>query len=124
MKNKGVTAKRAEKLAGLTAKQAEELADRCMVFVDRNSESRIISKSSTPVNASLAMSYDSDELRIKFHVYSHSQGNGSCGVKVHFRGKKVFDASGCYTAAPFNVKVTKYVPGAWEETIPPISESE
>lgn len=86
-----------------------------LVFVDRNG--KIESKNSNPMSCSLQMAYDANDLKIKMSAYSHCQGNGSCGAKVTYKGKVVYDASGNFTTRPFNTTAKKHSPGNWEKLI-------
>lgn len=91
----------------------DKFLEKVLVFVDQNGT--IEDKYSTPMSCSLKMKYEDKALKIKMHAYSHGMGNGSCSAKISYEHKVVYEASGCFTAAPFNTKVKKYVPGKWEK---------
>jgi hypothetical protein len=96
-------------------KDLNKFMERVLVFVDRNGV--VKSKNGTPMSSSLRMSYDVKDLKITMSAFAHGMGNGSCGAKVVYKGETVFDASGCFTSSPYNVKATIYKPGSWEKLI-------
>jgi hypothetical protein len=84
-------------------------------YVDRNGT--VLSKDSSPMHSSLAMSLKKGKLSAKISASAYAQGNGSCHAKIVYDGRRVFEAGGNYTAGPFNVAVSTYVPGSWEKTL-------
>ncbi len=93
----------------------DKFLEEVMVYVDRNGT--VDDKHSTPMSCSLKMSYKQGDLSITMHAYAHGMGNGSCGATVKYKGKTVYSASGNFTSGPFNTKVSKYTPGAWEKLL-------
>ncbi len=101
-------------------KPLDALMLRVLVFVDRNGV--VVNKDSSPMHSALMMKYKGRGLDIKMHATTYAQGNGSCGALVKYRGKRVFSAGGCFTAAPWDVEAKTYKTGAWEKIIEEGSE--
>lgn len=95
--------------------KVDAFLERVLVFVDRNG--RVKGKTSSPMHSALSMEYELGDLKIKMHASAFAQGNGSCGATVHYKGKKVYAAAGCYTAAPWDVEETVHEKGPWERLI-------
>lgn len=91
----------------------DKYLENVLVFVDRNGT--VVSKSGSPMSCSLEMSYDKGDLKVKMSAFAAGMGNGSCGATVTYKGKVAYKAHGSFTTRPFNTKVTKYEPGAWEK---------
>src|SRR3989344_2926371 len=93
-------------------KQINDLVNNGLHFVDKNG--RVISKSSTRVNAHLEMKYEVDDLAFHFNVYRHFMGNGSCYLQAKKDETVVFEANGCFTTAAWGMEAKIYQPGDWE----------
>jgi hypothetical protein len=124
-KEQDVTKKEAKKKAQDDAERqrhVEDLMNRCMIFTDR--KGKVLDKGSHPFSSWLKMKYAKDSFTIVFSAQQSPYSNGSCSVRVK-RGRKVLlDASGNYMAGPFGVKAKTYIPGSWEEKIPPAPQRE
>jgi len=100
------------------AKPAEELPEfawSCIRYADAHG--RVISKRDDPFASGLTMELDKGSLHIHFKVSQSPYSNGSLSVTVKAGDKTVLEAKGKYIGKPFEVEITTYVPGEWEDTI-------
>jgi hypothetical protein len=86
------------------------------IFSFMNSNAKIISKNSTPVNSSIHLYYIKNKIEISLWANSHAMGNGSFKLEVSYLRDKVFEADGAYTVDPYDINVKKYIKGNWENT--------
>ncbi len=92
------------------------LALKCMQFVDKNPDSKIIDRGSHPFSRWLQMQYQSENFSIQFRRQESGYSNGSQWVKVKVGRKTVFELNGPVMGIE-GQKVKKYIPGDWEKRI-------
>ncbi len=99
----------------IQGKALDDLVNQCLIVTDRRG--RVLGKHHTTVTSFLSMEYQSDYGKITFAVYSSAMGNGSYKLTVTEGRTILFEASGNYTACPFNSKAEIYNPGDWEKKL-------
>lgn len=105
-------------IKGLDITKMRALAHNAVVWVDHE-RGTVLGKSSNPFSAILDMENKDGNVEARFWFQTSPYSNGSLGVYVWYKGELVFsvgDVPGpVYQYPSKNMKVSTYVPGAWEK---------